>query len=61
MNKNELVKNLKKDIQDIYAKVNEFENTEQIHLIDIDLALSKVRNLYDLLSKLNTKAAYDTE
>jgi len=58
MNKNELVKNLKKNIQDIYAKIDEFEQTDQIHLIDIDLALSKVRNLYELLSKLNTSQAY---
>ena len=61
MNKNDLVKNLKKEIQDIYSKINEFENSEQIHLIDIDLALSKVRNLYELLSKLNTTSAYNTD
>lgn len=61
MNKNELVKNLKKEIQDIYSKINEFENSEQIHLIDIDLALSKVRNLYELLSKLNSFESHNTE
>ena len=61
MNKNELVKNLKKEIQDIYSKINEFENADQIHLIDIDLALSKVRNLYELLSKLNPQTFYDPE
>jgi len=61
MNKNELVKNLKKEIQDIYSKINEFENADQIHLIDIDLALSKVRNLYELLSKLNPQTFYTPE
>ncbi|MCK5169245.1 MAG: hypothetical protein KAQ75_05130, partial [Bacteroidales bacterium] len=61
MNKNELVKNLIKDIQDIYSIANRFENTEQIHAIDIDLALSKVRNLYELLLKLNPQAAYTPE
>jgi hypothetical protein len=61
MNKNELVKNLKKEIQDIYSKINEFEKSDQIHLIDIDLALSKVRNLYELLSKLNTTSIYTSE
>jgi len=61
MNKNELVKNLIKDIQDIYSIANRFENPEQIHPIDIDLALSKVRNLYELLLKLNPQAAYTTE
>ena len=61
MNKNELVKNFIKDIQDIYSIANRFENPEQIHPIDIDLALSKVRNLYELLLKLNPQAAYTTE
>jgi hypothetical protein len=61
MNKNELVKNLIKNIQDIYSIANRFENPEQIHPIDIDLALSKVRNLYELLLKLNPQAAYTTE
>jgi len=61
MNKKELVKNLVKDIQDIYSIANRFENTEQIHPIDIDLALSKVRNLYELLLKLNPQEYYTTE
>ncbi len=41
MNKNELIKNLKKDIQDIYSKINDFEKSDQIHLIDLDLTLFK--------------------
>ena len=61
MNKNELVKNLKKDIQEIYSITNGFENQGEIHQIDIDLALSKVRNLYELLLKLNPQATYTTE
>lgn len=61
MNKNDLVKNLKKELQDIYSKINEFENADQIHLIDMDLALSKVRNLYELLSKLSNISTYQSE
>ena len=61
MNKNELVKNLKKNIQDIYSITNEFENQGEIHQIDIDLALSKVRNLYELFLNLNSQATYTTE
>ena len=34
MNKNDLIKHLKKEIQDIYTKINEFENSDQIHIID---------------------------
>ena len=61
MNKNELVKTLKKQIQDIYSIINGFENSEQFHLIDIDLALSKVRNLYELIQKLNIEPSYKPE
>ena len=61
MNKKELVKNLIKDVQDIYSIVNRFENTEQFHQLDIDLALSKVRNLYELFLKLNPQATYQPE
>jgi hypothetical protein len=61
MNKKELVKNLIKDIQDIYTIANRFDNPENIHSIDIDLALSKVRNLYELLLKLNPQGIYRTE
>lgn len=61
MNKKELVKNLIKDIQDIYTIANRFDNPENIHSIDIDLALSKVRNLYELLLKLNPQGIYKTE
>lgn len=58
MNKKELIKNL---IQEIYAITNRFDNPEHIHSIDIDLALSKVRNLYELLLKLNSKELYSAE
>lgn len=61
MNKKELVKNLIKDIQDTYTIINRFDNPENIHSIDIDLALSKVRNLYELLLKLNPQGTYRTE
>ena len=61
MNKNELINNLIKDVQDIYSIVNRFENTEQFHQLDIDLALSKVRNLYELFLKLNPQATYQPE
>ena len=46
MNKNELVKTILKNIQDIYSISGKFENSDELHQIDIDLALSKVRNLY---------------
>ncbi len=61
MNKKELHKKLIKDIQDIYSIANRFENPEQIHPLDIDLALSKVRNLYELLLSLNYQAIYSHE
>ncbi|MCK7462293.1 MAG: hypothetical protein MZU84_09595 [Sphingobacterium sp.] len=50
-----------KDIQEIYSLVNRFENPNQVHQIDIDLAMSKVRNLYDLLLKLNAQGTYQPE
>ena len=55
MNKKELIKKLNSDIQDIYSTTNKFENSENIHPLDIDLALSKVRNLYELLLKLDSR------
>ena len=61
MNKKELIKNITSDIQDIYSATNRFENTEKIHPLDIDLALSKVRNLYELLLKLNSTNPYTSE
>ncbi len=61
MNKKEKVKNLIKEVQDIYSILNRFENTEQFHQLDIDLALSKVRNLYELFLKLNPQATYQPE
>ncbi|MCK5168862.1 MAG: hypothetical protein KAQ75_03200 [Bacteroidales bacterium] len=61
MDKKKLVKNLIKDVQDIYSILNRFENTEQFHQLDIDLALSKVRNLYELFLKLNPQATYQPE
>jgi hypothetical protein len=58
MDKNETINNLKEDIQDIYSIVNRFENTNKFHQLDIDLALSKVRNLYELFLKFNSKETY---
>lgn len=61
MNKKELHKKLIKDIQDIYSIANRFENPEQIHPLDIDLALSKVRNLYELILNIKPQATYSPE
>lgn len=61
MNKKELIQNLKTNILDISSIVNNIENSSQIYPIDIDLALSKVRNLYELLLKLNLQATYIPE
>jgi hypothetical protein len=61
MNKKELHQIIIKDIQEIYSLVNRFENPNQVHQIDIDLAMSKVRNLYDLLLKLNAQGTYQSE
>ncbi len=38
-----------KDIQDIEKLVGNFENYSEIPLIELDLALSKLRNVYELL------------
>lgn len=61
MDKNEAIKILKEDIQDIYSIVNRFENTNKLHPLDIDLALSKVRNLYELFLKFNSMETYTPE
>jgi hypothetical protein len=61
MNKKEKINNLLKDIQDLYAIANRLDHEEQIHPLDIDLALSKVRNLYDLLLTIHPQTAYKTE
>lgn len=61
MNKSDLHKNIIKEIQEIYSFINRFENPNQIHQIDIDLAMSKVRNLYDILLKLNAHDTYVSE
>lgn len=58
MNKNEAIKILKEDIQDIYSIANRFEDTQKLHQIDIDLALSKVRNLYEFFLKFNSQEIY---
>ena len=61
MNKKEKLNNLLKDIQDLYAIANRLEHEEQIHPLDIDLALSKVRNLYDLLLTIHPQTTYKPE
>jgi len=58
MNKNELVKTILKNIQEIYSISGKFENSDELHQIDIDLALSKVRNLYDLLLTIDPKTIH---
>lgn len=58
MNKNELVKAILKNIQDISSIKPRFDDASKIHQIDIDLALSKVRNLYDLLLNINSTDTY---
>jgi len=57
MNKKDLVKNISSEIQEIHSLTNRIENSKNIHSIDIDLALSKVRNLYELLLKLNSSSS----
>ena len=61
MNKNELVKTILKNIQDIYSISGKFENSDELHQIDIDLALSKVRNLYDLLLTIDSKTIHNNQ
>lgn len=61
MNRTELQQRIIREIQEIYSFANRFENTNQAHQIDIDLALSKVRNLYDLLLRLNTESNYQSD
>lgn len=61
MNKKEITKNLIKDIQDLYSIANRFEHDDQIHQLDFDLALSKVRNLYDLLLTIHPQSTYKPE
>lgn len=61
MNKNEVVKTILKNIQDIYSISGKFENSDELHQIDIDLALSKVRNLYDLLLTIDSKTIHNTQ
>ena len=61
MNRTELQQRIIREIQEIYSFANRFENTNQTHQIDIDLALSKVRNLYDLLLRLNTESNYQSD
>lgn len=61
MDSKKAVNKLKEDIQDIYSIVNRFENSNKIHQLDIDLALSKVRNLYELFLKINPQDNYSTD
>jgi hypothetical protein len=61
MDKQKKINTLLKDIQDLYAIANRIEHEEQIHPLDIDLALSKVRNLYDLLLTIHPQTTYKPE
>lgn len=56
MDNKTVLKNLNKDIKDIEIIVKSLDNNSKIRQIDIDLALSKIRNLYDkflLLDNIN--------
>ncbi len=53
MDNQTLIKNINKDIKDIEFIVKSYDNNSKIHQIDIDLALSKIRNLYDKFLLLN--------
>ena len=55
MNSKEQIKILLKDLQDTYLLVKRFENLSEVPKIEMDLALSKVRNLYDLMLKVDVE------
>ena len=43
---------LTKDIQDIEKLVGKLQNSERGSTLDLDLALSKLRNVYDVLTEI---------
>ncbi|MEA3317955.1 MAG: hypothetical protein U9R54_08360, partial [Bacteroidota bacterium] len=49
MSKQELLNKIINNIDDVSKIGNKFKKNKQIPKIEIDLALSKIRNLYDLL------------
>ena len=53
MDNKKLLKNINKDIKEIEIIVKSFDNNSEIHQIDIDNALSKIRNLYDKVLRFN--------
>ncbi|RLD64252.1 MAG: hypothetical protein DRJ01_01540 [Bacteroidetes bacterium] len=53
MDKKNLLKNINKDIKEIEIIVKSFDNNSEIHQIDIDITLSKLRNLYDKFLMFN--------
>ncbi|MCK5822435.1 MAG: hypothetical protein KAG95_00365 [Bacteroidales bacterium] len=53
MDKKKLIKNINKDIKEIENIVTSFNNNSEIHQIDVDNTLSKIRNLYDKVLMFN--------
>ncbi len=53
MDNKTVLKNINKDIKDIDIIAKSLDNNSKIRQIDIDLALSKIRNLYDKFLLLN--------
>ena len=52
MNFELLIETINKDIQDIEESIKKFRNRSSIPRVEIDLAMEKVRKLYDLLQNL---------
>ena len=52
---------LTKDIQDAEKMIRSFRNYEKIPAIELDLAMSKLRNLYEVLSLLRNNDSEGSE
>ena len=50
---------LTKDIQDIEKLVGNLQNSEDAYAIELDLALSKLRNVYDILTMIKADRWHD--
>jgi hypothetical protein len=53
MDNKAIIKNINKDIKEIESIVKSFDNNLEIHQIDIDITLSKIRNLYEKVLMFN--------
>ncbi|MBE9468158.1 MAG: hypothetical protein IMY72_07550 [Bacteroidetes bacterium] len=53
MDNKDAIKNINKDIKEIEIIVKSVDNNSEIHQIDIDIILSKIRNLYDKVLMFN--------